>query len=127
MKKFKNQLKYVGEEINNIISLYISSKTYTRFQYYDNAAWQSRQRGNRTKIIIGRHDFLLLTKHKSDTQNWNNIAPRILENLPDFNVGKMSDEDDKEEEKRIKERIENLKIKNEEINNYKKEEKRMND
>ena len=93
IKKFKNQLKHVSNDVNNRIIDFISSQTHERFQFFDNAAYQARQRGMRTKIIIGKYDFLLLTKHKSDPQSWQNIPPRIMTNLPHFKVGQISDKD----------------------------------
>ena len=127
IKKFKNQLKYVKTETNERISQYISGKTLRRFQFYDNAAYSARRRGLKTKIVIGKFDFLLLTKNKADTQPWYNIPPRIVPDLPDFEVGNIREEEKEEEEKQKNERLEKIKKQNEEINIYEqiKEEKRI--
>ena len=127
IKKFKNQLQSVDKETNDRISQFISNKTYNRFQPYDNAAWQARQRGMKTKIVVGRFNFLLLTKMKSDTQSWYNIPPRIMHNLPDYDVGKINEEDAIEEEKQIKERNDKIMKQNLELTEAEKikEERRM--
>ena len=53
---------------------------------------------------MGQHDFLLLVKKKNDTQTWANIPPRIMDDLPEFDIGKLSKEDEKEEKKQREER-----------------------
>jgi len=115
IKMFKNQLKTASEEINNRIIPYVSHNSYDRFQAIDNLAYESRRRGLKTKIIFGKYDFLLLTKDKKDPTNWYNIPPRILEDLPEFNVGQINEDDKiKEEEERndrrirLKEKYDNL-------------------
>ena len=73
--------------------------------------------------VFGIHDFLLLTKDKNDKTNWFNIPPRILDDLPDFNVGRISEEDKIIEEEQSQER---KRIMNERNNDLIKAEEKMN-
>ena len=57
---------------------------------------------------MGKHDFLLKTKKKGDTQTWDNIPPRIIDNLPEFEIGKLNKEDEKEEKIQREERRKNM-------------------
>ena len=45
-------------------------------------------------------------KEKEDNTPWENIGPRMVDNLPEFNVGKLNIDDKEEEKKQRKERKE---------------------
>ena len=105
----------IDESVNNKICDYIDPKAFERFQSVDHTAYQIRLRGMKTKIHMGKYDFLLMTKMKNDKRTWNNIPPRILKDLPDFNIGKLNENDKIEEDKLIIERREKMMEKNEKI------------
>ena len=107
--EFNEQIRNTNEETNNRVCNFIKPNSFKRFQYIDHMAWEARQRGKKTKINIGKHDFLLLIKEKSDINQWKNIAPRIIENLPDFEIGDLSEEEKKEEKSQQEERMKELK------------------
>ena len=122
-KIFKEKLKEVSEEISDRICPYIHGKAFERFKYIDHLAWETRKRNKKTKIIMGKHDFLLLTKDKNDNQPWQNIPPRIINNLPEFNIGKLNENDKKEEMKQREERRRELENRNKNIKKQEEENK----
>ena len=62
-----------------------------RFKFFDGIAHKYRQHGQNTKIWLGRFDFQLRIKNKDDYRKWSEIPPFITpENMPLFNVGKMT-------------------------------------
>ena len=115
VKMIKNQLKMVTEEINDRVIPYVSHNSYERFQAIDNIAYQLRRRGNKPKMIFGKYDFLLLSKEKNDNTNWYNVPPRIIDEIPEFKVGEISNEDKKIEEVQRRERKVIQKEKNERL------------
>ena len=127
--EFNENIKNASEEVNNRICNYVKPNCFKRFQYFDHMAWEARQRGKKTKVNTGKHDFLLLIKEKNDNNLWKNIAPRIIENVPDFEMGELSEEDKKEEKTQQEERMKELKRRNEEIimEDRNKKEKRVNE
>ena len=76
---------------------------------------------------MGKHDFLLLTKEKNDSQSWQNIPPRIIDNLPEFKIGKLSENDKREETKQREERRNDLINRNENIKKKEEENKSRRD
>ena len=100
VNKFTNQIKFGNENINDKICDFIKNEAFERFQAIDNIAWQLRQRGQKTKIHFGKHDFLLLSKTKDDKRKWTEIPPRIIDDIPEFKVGKLNKEDTIEDNKR---------------------------
>ena len=104
VKNFKSQLKNVSDEINKRIIPYVSQKAFERFQTIDHITYKMRRRGKKTKVVFTKYDFILLSKDKNDETNWYNVPPRILEDLPEFKVGKISEEEKIEEEKQRDER-----------------------
>ena len=115
LNDFNEYLKNAEEDKNNRVCNFIKPNSFKRFQFYDHMAWEARQRGKRTKIHCGKHDFLLLIKEKNDNNQWKNVAPRIIENVPDFEMGELNEEDKREEKVQQEERMKELKRRSEEI------------
>ena len=65
--------------------------------------------------MFGRYDFLLISKNKEDIRPWTEIPPRIMYDLPDFKMGKLSKEDKEKEDELTKGRNERILERNEEI------------
>ncbi len=92
--RFKSKLGDLSQETNNLVSNYIEKDCIERINAIDNIAWQYRRKDVRTKIYMGQHDFLLLTKSKNDVRPWSQIPPMLIkEGLPDFTFGILSEED----------------------------------
>ena len=102
----------VDKEISEKIVKFVHPKGYQRWKYIDSIAWGYRQKGFRTKVFIGKQDYLLNVKTKEDATKWGDLAPIIIEGSPEFDVGQLTPTEVVKEQ----ERREEQKKKTEEIN-----------
>ena len=116
-------MKNVTQDVNNKVVDYIHPASKNRYNKLNYIAFQIRQnKEKKTKIFNGKNDFILKEKNKDDNTKWSEVPPFIIDvdvEQPDFNVGILTQEDNDIYKKQEKERIENIKKKNEENKKYK--------
>ena len=92
----KSKMADKDQSVSSKLVNYVHQSAYQRWKIFDNMAWQYRRQGKSTKIYHGKTDFLLLVKEPNDPQKWADIAPRFVPEklLVDFDIGKLSEEDE---------------------------------
>ena len=125
VNRIKSKLSKVDQDTNDRVTEFIHPASRERWRYFNHAAWQIRKEENKkAKVLVGREDFKLIVKEKEDKTRWGDIAPIWVEgNIPEFNIGQLSEEDKKEEDaekERKKKRMNDI---NEKIDKEKKREK----